>query len=283
MLEHFLLSVEQLPDWFKLIFAILTIGSACLLEVWRPALNLNYKTWLSHARVNLTLLLFSMLIVIFSGIVLVGVTQWGSETRFGLLRAVELPLWLELLIAVMVLDFMAQYVAHLLLHKVRPLWRVHTIHHSDTRVDATTGTRHHPFDILFRELIALGTILVLGIPLAAYALYRLLTLPFTYLIHANIALPPSVDAVVNKVFVTPNMHKYHHHFELPWTDSNYGGMLSIWDRIFGTYTQDDSSKIRYGLNILENNDTDSVTYLLTVPFDPAMKRDADMKAQPSSG
>ena len=84
-----------------------------------------------------------------------------------------------------------------------------------------------------------------------YALYRLLSLSFTYFIHANFALPPSVDAVVNKLFVTPNMHKYHHHFEMPWTDSNYGGKFSIWDRIFGTYTQDDSSKIRYSLNILE--------------------------------
>ncbi len=279
MLESFILAVEQLRVWFKLILAVTMISGSILIEVWRPALALNYKTWWSHARVNLTLLLFTMLITGFSGIALVGVTQWGSEAQSGLLRAVELPLWLELLIAIMALDLMAQYVSHLALHKVRPLWRVHTIHHSDTRVDATTGTRHHPFDIIFREIIALGTIVVLGIPLGAYALYRLLTLPFTYLIHANIALPPAVDAVINKVFVTPNMHKYHHHFELPWTDSNYGGMFSIWDRMFGTYTEDDAGKIRYGLNIFEGNDTDSVGYLLTVPFDQNMKRDSDMKAQ----
>lgn len=279
MLESFLSSVESLSPIFKLAVVVVILGGFSLVESMRPAVALNYPNRWHHAGINLTLTLFTMIITLVFGIAVVGVTEWVAVSRFGLLQQLDLPLWLELLIALVVLDFVAQYLAHVLLHKLPWMWRVHIIHHSDTRVDATTGTRHHPLDFITREVFALFAVALLGMPLAFYALYRLLTIPFTYFIHANIALPESLDRWLSLVFVTPNMHKYHHHVELPWTDSNYGGVLSIWDRLFGTFTRAEAENIRYGLNILEGESTDDVGYLLSVPFRKGLQRDADMPRQ----
>ena len=280
MLESFIQSVGELPIWFKAAFAAAVLGSSLLLEFALPDRRLGYPSWWSHARVNLTLLLFTLIITTAFGGLLAGITDWGESNQFGLLYLTNLTLWAELVIAIMALDVMAQYVAHVLLHKFRPLWRLHVVHHSDTSVDVTTGTRHHPFDFIVRELFALGTIIALGIPLAFYALYRLITLPFTYFVHANIALPESVDRIISLVFVTPNMHKFHHHFELPWTDSNYGSVLSIWDRMFGTYVRDDINRIRFGLNTLAGEPVGKLKFLLAVPFDPNLKRNSDLTETP---
>ena len=280
MLESFIQAVGELPVWFKAAFAAAVLGSSLLLEFALPDRRPEYTSWWSHARVNLTLLLFTLLITTAFGGLLVGVTDWGQSNQFGLLYHTSLPLWAELLIAITALDVMAQYVAHILLHKFRPLWRLHVVHHSDTNVDVTTGTRHHPFDFIVRELFALGTIVAMGIPLAFYALYRLITLPFTYFVHANIALPESVDRVLSLVFVTPNMHKFHHHFELPWTDSNYGSVFSIWDRMFGTYVRDDINRIRFGLNTLAGEPVGKLKFLFTVPFDSNLKRNSDLTDSP---
>ena len=88
---------------------------------------------------------------------------------------IDLPIWVELLIAVMALDFTAQYFVHYLLHKVPFMWRFHMVHHSDTTVDATSATRHHPGDYLMREVFALLVIIIFGIPFTYYIFYRMLT------------------------------------------------------------------------------------------------------------
>src|SRR5690606_6054802 len=83
----------------------------------------------------------------------------------------EAPVWLKLLLSIMVLDLIAQYFVHYLLHKVKWMWRLHTVHHSDKNVDVTTGTRHHPFDFIIRETFALIAVVIMGMPIAFYLFY----------------------------------------------------------------------------------------------------------------
>ena len=160
---------------------------------------------------------------------------------------------------------------HYFLHKVRWMWRLHLVHHSDKYVDVTTGTRHHPLDFVIREIFALLAVVVMGMPISFYFFYRILSVLFTYWTHANIKLPLWLDKGLSYVIVTPNMHKFHHHFELPWTDSNYGNMLSIWDRIFGTYVYDDPSKIIYGVDIADHTDDENLGVQLGIPFNKSVK------------
>lgn len=271
-MESFLQFFEQMADWQKLVWVMGCLAFTWILEGSIPLAQLNYRKW-RHAGVNLVFLGTTFIINALFGLATVGLFAWVEAGGIGLFNLVSMPIWLELILAVMAFDLVGQYFVHWLLHRYKWMWRFHMIHHSDTKVDATTGTRHHPGDYLLRELFALVAIVLIGAPLALYLVYRLLTVFFTYLTHANIAIPAWLDRGMSWVFVSPNMHKFHHHFERPWTDSNYGNIFSLWDRMFGTLVYDDPHKIRYGLDVLDDETDEKVLYQFGIPFDKSIKTD----------
>lgn len=271
-MENFLAFFETMESWQKLAWIFVCLSFTWVLEGAVPLISFGYKKW-KHAGVNLVFLATSVLINLLFGIATVGLLEWAEADGFGLLYMIDLPLWAGLLLGVMLLDFIAQYVAHYLLHKVKWMWKFHMIHHSDTKVDATTGTRHHPGDYFVREIFSLGAVLVFGIPFAIYMFYRIATVLFTYLSHANITVPVWIDKPLSMVFITPNMHKFHHHFERPWTDTNFGNIFSLWDRIFGTLVYDDPRKVKYGLDVLPDEHDEDVMYQFKVPFDNSIETD----------
>jgi len=269
-MEQFLLFFETMPTWMKALWVFFVLGFFWVLEGYYSLVVLKYKKW-KHAKVNLVLLLFVMVINAVFGIVTVGIFEWLDTSQFGFLHLFNAPVWVELLISIAVLDLIAQYFVHFCLHKVPAMWRLHLVHHSDKNVDATTGTRHHPIDFIIRETFALVAVVITGMPIAFYLFYRILSVAFTYFTHANIALPKWLDKGLSYVIVTPNMHKFHHHYQLPWTDSNYGNMLSIWDRLFGTFVYGDTSKIKYGIDIADHTDDESIAVQLGIPFSKNVK------------
>ncbi len=271
-MESFIAFFEHLSSAQKLIWIVLCMSVFWILEGVYPLAKLKYEKW-KHAKVNLFLLSTTILINVLFGILTAGIFIWAGANNVGLLYWVDLPLWLELLLGIMILDFVAQYTVHYLLHKVSFMWRFHMVHHSDTEVDVTTGTRHHPGDYVFRELFALLAVLIGGIPFGFYMVYRILTVLFTYWSHANLNMPVGLDKALSVVFITPNMHKFHHHFERPWTDTNFGNIFSLWDRMMGTFVYDDPKKVQYGLDVLEDNKSSDLGYQLKVPFDKNIKTD----------
>ncbi len=271
--------METLLDFFgslssiqKLLWILACLSLSWIGEAIIPLASLEYKKW-KHAGVNLVFLGTSILINLFFGAVTVGIFSWLDTSNFGLLNVVNLPVWIELLLAVMLLDFVAQFVVHYLLHRVKWMWKFHLVHHSDTKVDATTGTRHHPGDYILRETFALIAIILGGMPLAYYLVYRIASIFFTYFSHANIALPIWLDKAMSVIFITPNMHKFHHHFERPWTDTNFGNIFSLWDRAFGTFIYDDPKKITYGLDVVDETKDENIAYQFKLPFDNSVKTD----------
>lgn len=271
-LEKFIAFFEGMSNGQKFGWVLICLSLFWLVEFAIPLVSFGYKKW-RHARTNLVLLVFTILINTIFGIATVGVFIWMDNQNFGLLNVIKLPIWLELLTSLMILDLVAQYIVHVLLHKYKFMWKLHLVHHSDTAIDVTTGTRLHPGDYVFREIFGLIAILVGGISFPFYIFYKITTVFFTYFSHANIQLPAVLDKTLSYVFVTPNMHKFHHHFERPWTNTNYGNIFSIWDRIFGTFVYDDTRKIRYGVDVLEDSTSDNLVYQLKVPFDRSIKTD----------
>jgi len=134
-------------------------------------------------------------------------------------------------------------------------------------------TQNNPGDYLLRELFALLAIVLAGAPLAYYMVYRIVTIFFTYFTHANISVPYWLDKTISLVFISPNMHKFHHHFERPWTNTNYGNIFSFWDRLFGTMVYDDPAKIKYGLDVLDEKLDENIAYQFKIPFDKSIKTD----------
>ena len=153
------------------------------------------------------------------------------------------------------------------MHKVRPLWAFHLVHHTDNNVDVTTGLRHHPGDSILRGLFFLLLIFFSGAPVYAVMIYQTLLVLSTAFTHANINLPRPLDRILGFVLVSPNMHKVHHHWKQPYTDSNYGAVFSFWDRLFGTYMNLDPGQIRYGLDRYYPNEKDEdFMMLIKKPF-----------------
>lgn len=269
-MDAFVSFFENLSSLQKFLWIVLCLGLFWILEGIYPLRKHQYNKW-KHAKTNFILLGSTIAINVIFGILTVSIFLWLEESNFGLLNMVDFPVWVEIILAIMILDFMSQYVVHYLLHKVPFMWRFHTVHHSDTHVDVTSGTRHHPIDFIFRETFALIGIVIAGLPVAYYLLYRILTVLFTYFSHADIKLPLWLDKGISLVFISPNMHKFHHHHVMPWTDTNFGNIFSIWDRIFGTYVYENTDDIVYGVDILDAEKSEDILYQLKAPFQKGLK------------
>lgn len=232
-----------------------------------PLFALHYrKRKIHHALVNFGFTVIHLIIHTFLAILIILLSDWCREQQFGIAYWTNASVWLIILISVLALDF-SSWLVHFVMHKSSLLWRFHLIHHSDTKVDVTTGLRHHPGDSLLRGLFFLLLIFISGAPMYGVMIYQTLVVFATAFTHANISLPRKLDRALSFVLISPNMHKVHHHWKQPYTDSNYGAVFSIWDRLLGTYQHLDAAKIRYGLDkhYPEEKDEDFMA-LMKKPF-----------------
>jgi len=174
-------------------------------------------------------------------------------------------IWLLVIAAVFLLNFFGYFV-HWLMHLAPGLWAVHRVHHSDDFVDVTTAYRQHPLEGALRFSFTMVPAWVLGVPLEVIVLYRSLSAANSLFEHMNIRLWQPLDTVLSAVVVTPNMHKVHHSRDRTLTDSNYGNLFALFDRLFGTFTPSDKAPgIIYGLDDLAPPPL-RIPALLKLPF-----------------
>lgn len=258
---------ETIPSLHRSIILVGGITFFWLLEGTLPLFNFKYKKW-KHAIPNLFFTLTTVIVNFGLASLLVFTSLWVKENDFGIINWLpEMPLWLYVVLGVLLLDFVGAYLAHYVEHKVKPLWMIHLVHHTDHKVDTTTANRHHPLESVIRFMFTLFGVFIIGTPIAIVFLYQSLSLVATQFSHANIKLPRKVDTVLSYVLVSPDMHKVHHHYMLPYTDSNYGNIFSIWDRLFGTFMKLDRETIVYGVDTFPNEEENSnIKDLLKQPF-----------------
>ena len=146
-MDSFLIFFESMPSWQKLLWIIGCMSFHLILEDIRPFFTGGYRKW-RHTRTNLVFLFTTMLINVIFGLLTVGVFIWGAESQIGLLHWMTAPTWVELIAAVVVFDFIAQFGVHWCLHNVPVLWRLHMVHHSDTHVECDHGHAAPPPSIL---------------------------------------------------------------------------------------------------------------------------------------
>jgi len=189
----------------------------------------------SHDLSNLALGLINagVIALVFGGAVLVA-TEWARENSFGLLHWIETPTWLNWVAALVLFDAW-MYVWHVLNHKVPVLWRFHSVHHADREVDASSALRFHTGEIVLSTLARLAVLPLIGMTVTLLLLYEAILLPVILFHHSNIGIPERLDARLRWIIPTPWMHWVHHSRWRPETDSNYGSVLSVWDRVFGTF------------------------------------------------
>jgi sterol desaturase/sphingolipid hydroxylase (fatty acid hydroxylase superfamily) len=219
-----------------------------------------------HRAPNLALvaLTLSLNFAFNAGAVLVSV--WLAERGFGLLAGVALPPLAMILLGILMLDG-ATYACHRLLHRLPPLWRAHRVHHSDPLVDVTTTTRQHPIEGFCRFLFIMTPAWALGVPAEAVAIYRGISALVALTEHVNVKLWEPLDRALSWLVVTPNMHKVHHSRLPIETDSNYGNILSGFDRLFGTFTPPSPTRrVDYGLAGYDDPASQRLGALLRLPL-----------------
>ncbi|WP_028786107.1 sterol desaturase family protein [Terrimonas ferruginea] len=254
IIEYFS-TLEQRPGQ-RMAFLVGGLLIFWIIEGAIPLLPMKYKrNKLRHAAVNFGFTCIHLVIHTLLAILIVKLSDWCREADFGLIHWFGAGIAGAIIISVLALDF-SSWLVHFVMHKVPVLWRFHLVHHSDNNVDVTTGLRHHPGDSLLRGVFFLLLIFVSGAPMYGVMIYQTLVVIATAFTHANISLPKKLDKVLSYVLVSPNMHKVHHHWKQPYTDSNYGAVFSFWDRLLGTFMKMDPKEIRYGLDRYYPNEKD---------------------------
>jgi|TARA_B110000503_G_scaffold47878_1_gene77896 sterol desaturase/sphingolipid hydroxylase (fatty acid hydroxylase superfamily) len=258
---------ETIPSLHRSLILVGGLTLFWVVEGSLPLMKFNYKKW-KHALPNLFFTGTTIVINFLLAFLLLSTSDWVISNEFGLLHWLpEMPLWLEVTLGLMLLDLVGAYLAHWTEHKVKPLWMIHLVHHSDHKVDTTTANRHHPLESFIRFGFTLFGVFIIGANMGIVMLYQSLSLVLTQFNHANIKLPKKLDLFLSYFIVSPDMHKTHHHYRLPYTDANFGNIFSFWDRLFGTYLPFDREKLVYGVDVFFDEEANGkIKTLLKQPF-----------------
>jgi len=258
---------NSIPSLHRSLILVGGITIFWLVENAFPLFSFTYKKW-HHAGINFFLTFTTILINFSLAFVLLLTSEWTLAHNFGVLQWLPpLSLGLYTLIGILLLDLIGAYLVHLVEHKVKFLWRFHIIHHSDTWIDTTSANRHHPGESIIRFVFTTMGILIVGAPMWMVFMYQTLSVVSAQFTHANISMPKKLDYFLSYFIVSPNMHKVHHHYIMPYTDSNYGNIFSIWDRLFGTFTYLPKEEIIYGIDTyMKPEEHNLLKSLLKIPF-----------------
>lgn len=184
---------------------------------------------------NLTIVILNTAIarLFFMGGV-VAVAALAQERGWGLMNVIDGPAWLEVGLAIVLLDFII-YWQHQVFHYVPILWRFHMMHHSDLDLDVSSGVRFHPVEIVISTMVKAGAVLLLGVAPLAVVSFEIILNATALFNHSNVQMPLGLDRVLRYFIVTPDMHRIHHSVDVRETNSNFGFNVPWWDRMFGTY------------------------------------------------
>jgi sterol desaturase/sphingolipid hydroxylase (fatty acid hydroxylase superfamily) len=218
-----------------------------------------------HAKLNLSMAGLNLLILLPSGILMAFMLDWSKNAWPGI-GMLGLPPLAEAILFILLIDLW-MYLWHRLNHETAFLWRFHSVHHSDSTLDVTTSWRFHYMEIILSELLRLPLFMLMGAGIEHLLFYSLLMTPVIEFHHSNVAIPPALDRLIRLIIPSPTMHRLHHSRERSEHNSNYGSMLAVWDRLFGTFLMKDNlDNLRLGLDHESDSDKQRLFALLQRPF-----------------
>lgn len=223
----------------------LAAGLAALFVVMFPIelVRLYRRRQLTSARVKEMLASASPSLV---ALLLEGTALAFNLAVFGMIADLspwQIPItWWSVLIGLVAVDFL-YYWDHRAGHRVRLYWAIsHSVHHSSPHFDQTTGLRVSFVDGFLAPLFYWPLALFGFSPLMIVALFVVAVAYQQWLHTETIGKLRWLDPWLN----TPSNHRVHHGSQAGYLDKNYGGVLMIWDRLFGTYAPE-TVPVRYGL------------------------------------
>ena len=246
----------------------LTFVVIALWELWKPR-KAHVPDTPNRWSTNISLMVIGNVVAIFAlpfSAVLTASHVQGSP--IGLLNRASLPFIVSAVLTFLVLDLF-RYFQHRLYHAIGPLWRLHRVHHSDPDYDLTTSLRFHPGEAILTQGTYLLAVALLAPPPMAVLAGEMILVMQTFFGHANVIIPSRVDALLRLILITPDMHRIHHSDEMAEQHANLGGVLSCWDRVFGTYLAEPAAgldQMQIGLRGYRRSDSFGIVAMLSLPF-----------------
>ncbi|MDN3679139.1 sterol desaturase family protein [Vibrio tapetis subsp. quintayensis] len=252
----------------RLAFFLSVLVLCALWEFATPRKALTQSKWVRWSN-NLGLVgLNSLILAIIMPLMAIDVALLAQQHGLGLFNLTSLPLWLNIILSVVLLDATI-YFQHRLFHTTPWLWRLHRMHHADQDIDVTTGARFHPIEILLSMAIKMAAVVVFGVSPIAVLIFEVVLNASAMFNHSNAKLNLPIDKWLRRVIVTPDMHRVHHSVIVKETNSNYGFFLSIWDRMFGSYCGQPElghNKVVIGLPYFRKPQEQHIWHMLLQPF-----------------
>ena len=217
---------------------------------------------------NLGIVALNALMLMLAPVTAVGAALFAVFNHFGLFLWLKISLWPSIILSLVLLD-LAIYWQHRIFHAIPRLWPIHRMHHTDTEFDVTTALRFHPIEIFISILIKAVVIILIGAPLLAVIAFEIILNATAMFNHSNIKLPTMLDKMLRLIIVTPDMHRVHHAIHAREYNTNYGFNLSIWDRLFSSYTaqpKDGHAEMKIGQSEYRDPAEARLDKLLTQPF-----------------
>jgi sterol desaturase/sphingolipid hydroxylase (fatty acid hydroxylase superfamily) len=257
---------EEIPSLYRFYILVGGLTFFWTLESILPSRKHSAER-ASHALTNLFFTLTTILVNFSLAGIIFFLSYWSIHHKIGILTWIEMPLIVQIIVGLLLLDLVGAYTPHFVQHKVKWLWQYHVIHHTDTQVDSTSANRHHPGESVIRAFFTMIAVVFCGAPMWLVMLYQAASVSFSQFNHSNLKLPNWLDSLLGWIIVTPNMHRVHHHFQQPITDTNYGNIFSFWDKIFGTYIAMEEKDIVFGIDTYTDpNENSKILSLIKIPF-----------------
>ncbi len=249
---------------FTLLVLIAVLAIVSLIELLVP-LHARGRWNRAHLVPNLALTGITLATNFVLNTALVIIVLYLDKHQIGLLHAFGMTPLARDLVAFIVLDFWF-YICHVAMHKVPGFWRFHQVHHCDPVLDATTTVRQHPGESLIRYAFLTVATIVLGPSLYAFAAYRAWSAINGFFEHANVRTPQWLAVSLTLITSWPSLHRIHHSCVAAQTDTNYGNIFSVFDRLFGTFTPiREAATVVVGLDGYYDPATQTTLSLLKMP------------------
>ena len=233
-------------DWFGTGALVANALGLALLEFARPLrrrTSPRRKRWPTNAALG------SIASAVERGLVvgaLVAASRFATRRRFGLQRCTWLPQPARTLAALLALDAGA-YAWHRANHRIAALWRFHAVHHTDLDLDLSTAARLHPGELLLSIPVRVAQVVLAGASERQVMAYELFMQLASLSYHADVDYGPALERFARAIWMTPSLHTRHHSATRSERDCNWGVVLTIWDRLYGTYDDRPAADPRIGI------------------------------------
>jgi sterol desaturase/sphingolipid hydroxylase (fatty acid hydroxylase superfamily) len=257
---------RRVPTWLRGSLFVAAFGLLWLLERRRP-LRREVESKIVRTGRNLAVAgLAAASLQLTERPLIQSLTALVQSRRWGLLKFLRLPTWLELMLAVVLMDY-TLYLWHVVMHRVPFLWRFHLPHHVDLDLDASTALRFHAGELAISTGWRAAQVTLIGISPLSLTVWQTFLLLSILFHHSNVRLPIKVEQKLNRVFVTPRMHGIHHSMVKEETNSNWSSGLTLWDWLHGTLRLNvPQDRITIGVPAYRSPEGLDLSAVLKMPF-----------------